>query len=442
MTDKNNALISVPVATAVGLGAIIGAGIFVLSGSAISIAGADALIAFIIVGFVAILVALELGELGAIVPNAQGASYSYVYKAFGSELGFITGIIFYFSSATAISAISLGFGAYLSSLLGVSSGYSIYLAILLIALISALNLFGVKKAANADFVLVIVKLAALFIFILFALNFAFGMGHLKASNFSVDATQSGLGPIAAASIAIFFAYSGFQTISTLTSKIKGGPNSAAHAILLSVILSLAVYIVVVIAMLLIVPASVFKISSADPISLALSFASAPQILKTIVDIGALVATASAALAMILRSSRIVYQLGNDGLIPKAISKHKPKAEVSANSVAITALIAILTLFSGNVYIIAAISVFGVLFTYLMSSFSLIHFRRIGKSGSFKSPFYPYLPVVAIVFLTAFLLGMPSQSLSIGVIMIILLLSLYYVLREHDEKKIVRIKLFK
>ena len=114
MAAKKN--ISVIVATAVGLGAIIGAGIFVLSGTAIAIAGRNALIAFALVGFVALIVGLELGELGSIMPNVKGASYSYTYKAFGSELGFITGIVKYVSWATAISVISLGFGSYLATL--------------------------------------------------------------------------------------------------------------------------------------------------------------------------------------------------------------------------------------------------------------------------------------------------------------------------------------
>lgn len=439
---EKNGLISVPVATAVGLGAIIGAGIFVLSGTAIALAGADAIIAFCIVGFVAVLVAFELGELGSLMPKEEGASYSYVYNAFGSELGFITGIIFYFSSVVAISAISIGFGSYLANLLGMPAGYATYLAIPLILVLAFLNLTGVKKAAGVDSLLVIIKLAVLVIFIGFALNFAFGAAHLSLSNFGISGAQAGLGPIAAASIAIFFAYSGFQTISTLTPKIRGGPKAAAKAILLSVVISLVVYVAVVFALLLIVPSSGFSVSAADPISIALAKAAAPSWLTLLVDIGALIATASAALAMLLRSSRIIYQLGSDGLLPHVISSHGRGSDVSTNSIAVTVIIAIVALFAGNVYVIAAISVFGVLFTYLMSSFALIQFRRIGRTGSFKSPLYPYLPIAAIVLLLAFMAGMPSLSLTIGVIMIILLLSIYYVIREYDEKKIVKIRLFK
>ena len=101
---KDKKFISVPVATAVGLGAIIGAGIFVLSGTTIALAGANALIAFVLVGVLAIIIAMELGELGSIMPHAKGASFSYIYEAFGSEMGFITGILLYFSFSTAFAA--------------------------------------------------------------------------------------------------------------------------------------------------------------------------------------------------------------------------------------------------------------------------------------------------------------------------------------------------
>jgi APA family basic amino acid/polyamine antiporter len=114
-------LISVKVATAIGLGAIIGAGIFVLSGTAIALAGSAALLAFVVVGVIALIVAFELGELGSIMPLAQGASYSYAYEAFGSELGFVTGIMLYFSYASSLAPIALGFGSYLASLVGLSA---------------------------------------------------------------------------------------------------------------------------------------------------------------------------------------------------------------------------------------------------------------------------------------------------------------------------------
>jgi amino acid transporter len=185
MGDKNR--ISVVLATAIGLGAIIGAGIFVLSGTAIALAGRNALIAFALVGIVALIVGFELSELGSLMPNLSGGSYSYAYKAFGSELGFVTGILLYFSYATAIAVVALGFGSYLTSLLGISiAGYPIAFAIILIFVLSVVNIMGIRKAAKADFGLVIVKIAILAMFIAFAFIVAFSMKHLCLFRFPVN----------------------------------------------------------------------------------------------------------------------------------------------------------------------------------------------------------------------------------------------------------------
>ena len=275
--------ISVPVATAVALGAIIGAGIFVLSGTAIALAGAYALIAFVFVGIVAALIAFQLGELGSIMPKAKGAAYSFVYEAFGSQLGFITGILLYFSFATAIAAVALGFGSYAASFLGLGSGYSIYIAMVLIFVLSLVNIYGIKKAAKMDFGLVVVKISILAIFVAFAAVFAFsGGGHFSFSYLTTPASKAGLAAIFAASVAIFFAYSGFQAISTFTSEVEGGANKAARAIIYSVIISIVVYVLVVLALMLLVPVAKYTVS-ADPLAFALSYIHAPIIPTIIVS---------------------------------------------------------------------------------------------------------------------------------------------------------------
>ena len=214
--------ISVVVATAVGLGAIVGAGIFVLSGTAIALAGPDALIAFGLVGILALIIGLELGELGSLFPNVMGGVYSYVYKAFGSELGFMTGILRYFSLATSISAITLGFGSYFTSLFGISNAFEIPVAIILIFVLSILNIIGIKKAAKADFGLVLIKMGILAIFIIAAVVFAINSKSFNPSNFSAIASKNNMGDIFAASIAVFFAYSGFQTISAFIVYFEAG----------------------------------------------------------------------------------------------------------------------------------------------------------------------------------------------------------------------------
>jgi APA family basic amino acid/polyamine antiporter len=436
----NRNAIGVSAATAVGLGAIIGAGIFTLSGTAIALAGVWSLASFLLVGFVAIVVALEIGELCSIFPSANGASYSYVFEAFGSELGFITGVLLYFSFASAISVVALGFGAYLSALLGLSPDkYGTFLAIVSIAVLSAFNLQGVKKAARADFGLVVIKVGILLVFIAFGALFSL-QNHSVSNLYTAGPPRGGYSAIFSASVVIFFAYSGFQTISTFASDVKGGARSAATAIFAAVAISMLLYVLVDVALMLLVPVSSFVIN-ANPLSFALAAAHAPVYLSVMVGIGALIATASATLAMILSSSRILYQISIDGLLPKILRKYNADRDVARNGVLISAGIAVIMLFSGNIYVIAAISNFGLLFSYLMAGFALIHFRRRGKHGSFRLPMYPYLPLLAIFVLFSFILGLPNEALIVGTIMTIALLMIYYFLKEVEGKEPVKVRLF-
>jgi APA family basic amino acid/polyamine antiporter len=432
--------ISVKVATAIGLGAIIGAGIFVLSGTAIALAGSAALISFVIVGVIALIVALELGELGSIMPFAQGGSYSYGYEAFGSELGFVTGIMLYFSYAASIAPIALGFGSYLASLTGISASYSAVFAIFLILVLAVVNILGISKAAKADFGLVIIKIGILIVFIAFALIFAVTSGSDFVSHFTSSFQAGNLGAILASSVVIFFAYSGFQAISTITQDVKGGGSGAAKAIVSSVVISMALYVMVVVALLFLMPANQYAISS-NPLSFALQTAGAPTWLFTLVSVGALIATTSATLAMILASSRVLHQIGSDKLLPKVVRKYNEKRDVAVNGVLISSAIGIIMLFSGDIYVMAAISNFGLLFSYLVASFALVHFRRSKATSTFKIPLYPLLPAVGIGGLIALLIGMPREALIIGVAMILLLIFVYHMLVEAESRKVEKIAIF-
>lgn len=438
-THVSGGSISFRVATAVGLGAIIGAGIFTLSGTAIALAGSWALFSFVLVGLVAVVVALEIGELCTLFPNVTGASYSYVYEAFGSELGFITGLLLYFSYASAISVVALGFGSYFASLLGLHVATRYYFAIALIAALTLLNLRGIRKAAKADFALVVVKIAILLAVVAFA-AFYFLKSGSATSFFSGGAPASGVGGIFSASVAVFFAYSGFQSISTFVSDVKGGAGVAAKAVVSSVVISMVLYILVALSLLVMVPAAEFVIN-ADPLSFGLQAAHAPSYMLVAVDVGALVATASASLALLLSSSRILYQISLDGLLPRVMRAYDGKRDVAKNGVFVSSIIGILMLFSGNVFVIAAISNFGLLFSYLIATFALVHFRRLRRKGSFSLPLYPYLPAAAAIAILVFMFGMPGEALLFGVILLLALIVAYYFLREYREEEPVKERLF-
>ena len=285
-----------------------------------------------------------------------------------------------------------------------------------------------------------VKIGVLIVFIVLAFFFAFNHSANSLSHFTAGVPSGDLTGIFASSVVIFFAYSGFQSISTITRNVRGGGSGAAKAIVASVLISIVLYILVVVALILMVPANLYKVSS-DPLSFALKTTSAPSWLFTLISVGALVATTSATLAMVLASSRIFYQIGSDKLLPKLARAYNEKRDVAVNGVIISSVIGVIMLFSGDIYVMTSISNFGLLFSYLMASFALIHFRRTKANPSFKAPFYPYLPVAGIVGLVALLIGMPKEALLIGVAMILSLIAIYYTLIEAESGRAVKRKLF-
>ncbi len=437
-SEKNS--ISVWIATAVSLGAIIGAGIFVLSGTAIALAGSWAIIAFIIVGVIALMIALQLGELGSLMPKLKGAAYSYAYRAFGSELGFITGIMLFVSYATEVSVISLGFGSYLSSILSLPlATAAIPFAIVLIVILGLVNVMGIKKAAKADSALVVVKIGIQITFAVAGIILAFSRNANPLAN--ITSGGGSIGGIFAASVVIFFAYAGFQAVSSFADRVKGGGKGAAKAIVYSVLISMVLYTLISITLMLLLPVSSYKISG-DPLAFALQGAHAPSWLFFAVDLGALIATASAALASLIYSSRLVFQMGIDGLLPSITKRFDKKRDVAINGIIITSLIAIVMLFAGNIYIITAISNVGLFISFLITSFALLHFRSKGANPSFKAPFYPWLPIVTIIALLIFFAGLPKEALVFGMIVILSLLIIYYSLSKVEKKAPIRVRLFR
>ena len=291
---------------------------------------------------------------------------------------------------------------------------------MLIGTLSFVNLLGIKKAAETDSFLVVIKIGILLLFIGFAILVAFsGVGTGASSHFTFDISLGGLQGIFAASIAIFFAYSGYQSIATFSGRIKGGGNGAAKAILAAVFISITLYVLVVFALLLLLPPSAYQIA-ADPLTFALNSSGAPSWFFLMIGVGALIATTSATLATILTSSRSIYQMSADGLLPKVLMKFNSEKGTAENGVIISAVIGVIMLFAGNVYLIVSIVTFSLMFDYLIVGFDVIHFRRMGSRPSFKMPLYPYLPVIGIIILLIFLSSLPIEALVLGLAIFIFL----------------------
>ena len=430
--------ISIKGATLMALSAVIGSTIFVITGVPLYFAGYLALPLFIIVGILSLFFALEFGELSSDMPNEKGAIYSYVNRSFGSELGLITGVLLYTAYCSTIAAISLSFGSYIASLLGFASA-ALLLSVLLIIGIAAVSLSGIKNSIGINYMLVIFTLGVIALFVIYA--FAKGMGRFPIANFSNSQQQNGIGSLFEASTIMVFAFAGFQTITSFTKDIYDKGRGAAKAMVSAVAIGIAAYVLVSFSLILLVPASAFG-TSANPLLFALESSGAPPPLMDTVSIGAAVAIAAAVLVITITASRLVYQMSKDGLLPTFFMSYEKRRDIAKNGIITTAAASLLLLFSGNVYIIASISNFGLIFSWLMASFTLVSRRRLGRRPDFMAPFYPILPVVAIFAALLFMVGMPQESLTIGIIMILLLIITYYFIVEFKQRRVPRLRLFK
>ncbi len=431
--------LSPKIAIVLCLGAILGDTLFVFTGVPIAESGPYSLFAYVAVGILVALIATQLSELGSIMPHEKGGAYSYVSRSFGSELGFITGLLLYLGYCAMIAAVAFGFGGYLISILGIGGPTAqIAIAATIILIISAINMRGIKNTAELTKILLAIALLTAIAFVVFALLNAHGWISIHTvlnihSNFD-------LGPFSQAATAIVFAYAGFQIITTLTDNIKGGGRKVAYTMIISILIGMIAYITVTIALIILMPNNATTIT-AQPLVEALRFANAPPALLILIGVGALFSISASMIALVFIASRLIYQIGNDGLLPKETRLYDKRRSVARNGILITTAISILLLFSGGLYTILSISNFGIIFSWMMACFALINLHRRKMLGEYIAPYYPYITIISIAACAVFLFGLPVSSLALGTIVILVLLVVYHTIVEIKYRDVHRVRLF-
>ena len=432
--------LSIKTAIALCLSAIIGDTLFVVTAVPIAQSGPNSLVAYVVVGILMLVVALQLAELGSIMPGEKGVTYSYIKRAYGTELGFITGILLFISYCAVISAITFSFGGYFLGLIGIDSvNLQILISTVLIIFISLINMRGVKETSSLSKVLVAITVLTAVAFFAYAVYHG-GKAGLLSTDFTGSPAQGALGAFGEAITTIVFAYAGFQTITTFTKEIKGQGKGLAKVLIYSILISMVAYLIVAVGLMALVP-SAKSIISPQPLLYALQYAGAPEYVLVIIGIGALIAISAATIAILNTVSRLVYQIGVDGLLPKLARGYNRSKDVAVNGIWISAIVSILMLFSGDLYQMISISNFGVIFSWMMACISVISLRRRGTAGTFRSPLYPYLPMIGMGACVVFLLGLPRTSLVIGVVLIQILIVTYYGLIELRYKDVPKVRIF-
>ncbi|MGQ0430281.1 MAG: amino acid permease [Gammaproteobacteria bacterium] len=317
-----------------GIGCILGAGIYVLPGTAAAnFAGPAVMISFVLAGTACALTALCYAELSSTMP-VSGSSYSYCYAALGEVFAWSLGWILMLEYTLASSTLAVGFSSYLVSLLrdfgvvvpaflstpyvGASGGFSMnFIAVLAIAAVTAVLCAGVRQSAGANAFLVVVKVAVL------AVVISVGVGAIDPANWKPfipphegEFAFGWPGIVRAASI-LFFAYLGFETVSTAASESRNPQRDLPIGILGALFVCTALYLAV--AAVLTGVVAYRELGVADPVALAVDRMGRPGV-ATFVKIGALMGLASVLLVNAYGQSRITFQMARDGMLPTLFSR--------------------------------------------------------------------------------------------------------------------------
>jgi amino acid transporter/nucleotide-binding universal stress UspA family protein len=379
-------------ALTIGVGTMIGAGIFVLPGNAINEAGWFAVVSFVLGGGIALLTALSASELGTAMPRSGGA-YFYVNRALGPLFGSIAGWANWLGLAFASAFYMVGFGEYISAIFGLGSQLGPLPTVKTIAFIGgalfvAVNYIGAKETGRLQNVIVIILVAILAVFT--------AVGALRADPGNLP-PRSDFGPMMTTTGLIFVSYLGFVQITSVAEEIKEPGKNLPRAVIGSVLLVTSIYALVLIVMAAAVEQGFIaeqqqagKIAVVEVARLILGPAGAVALLA-----GGLLATASSANASILASSRINFAMGRDKILSPSINEVHPNFGTPYRAIGITGLLILAFIIAGNVELLASLGSVLHLIIYGLLNLALIVMREANVPDydpSFTVPLYPFTPI--------------------------------------------------
>jgi uncharacterized hydrophobic protein (TIGR00271 family) len=391
--------------TSIGVGAMIGAGIFVLTGIAAGLAGPALLLAFLLNGAVTAITAASYAELGSCFPEA-GGSYLWVKEGIGGLIGFLSGWMSWFASAVACSVYALGFGAYLAELftsLGLVGASPQQLdkplAVGIAVLFAYINYRGVKETGRVGNIITVTKIAILGVFVAFGLATLGGKPDWP-SHFA-PFFPTGAGGVIAAMGLTFIAFEGYEIIVQSGEEVKNPKRNVPRAIFLSIAIALVIYLFVAFVALAAVD------GHGRPTWQYLGIAgetamveAARQLLPggaALLIVGGLMSTMSALNATIYSSSRVSFAMGRDRALPDALGaihprRHTPFRAVTASAALVIAMAVALPI---KDVASAADVTFLLLFALVNASVIALRRKRPDLERGFYVPLMPVLPILGI-----------------------------------------------
>jgi APA family basic amino acid/polyamine antiporter len=391
--------------TMISIGATLGTGIFVVLGEAVPLAGPAVTLAFVFAGLTALFSALSYAELAGTIPVA-GSSYSYAYATMGELVAWVCGWCLLLEYGVSVAAVAVGWGDYLNELLDGTIGVTLPAALssppgdggifnlpaLIVVVLAMLFLLGgAKESARANTIMVAVKIAALVLFC------AIGFMGFKSGNYS-DFMPLGAGSVGAAGAILFFSYIGFDAASTAGEEAKDPKKDLPRAIMLSLVIVTALYVLVA---AVAVGAWDWKKFEGSEASLAaiMNDVTGQSFWGTLLAAGAVISIASVVLTVLYGQTRILFAMSRDGLVPKVFGKVNPKTGTPrTNTVIVSLFCGVLAAAVPLGELVNATSI-GTLFAFALVNIAVVVLRytKPELQRSFKVPFGPVFPVLGFAF---------------------------------------------
>jgi len=403
--------------TMLGIGAIIGTGIFVLTGvAAAEYAGPALIISFILSGLACVFAALCYAEFASTVP-VSGSAYTYSYAAFGEIIAWILGWDLILEYGVAASAVAAGWSGYFQGLL---AGFGIELpkaitsaynpekgtfidvpAIFIVLFMTFLLTQGVRKSAQFNAILVIIKVAVILLFL------AVGVWYVKPENWT-PFMPYGFSGVAAGAATVFFAYLGFDAVSTAAEEVKNPQRNMPIGIIGSLAVCTLLYIAVSLVLTGIVPYD--QLGVKNPVSFALSYINQDWV-AGFISLGAITGITTVLLVIIYGQTRLFYAISRDGLLPKVFSRVNEKKQVPLVNTWITGIF--ISFFAGVVPLnkLAELTNIGTLFAFITVSIGVLVLRKTQPDlkRAFRVPMVPLIPLLSVVFCGYLVLQLPVST---------------------------------
>lgn len=390
--------------TFLGIGAVIGTGIFVLTGIvAAKHSGPGIMLSFLIAAFTCACVAFCYAEFASSIP-VSGSVYTYAYMTVGEVVAFIVGWCLMLEYLLAVAAVAVGWSGYLQSLL---QGFNIHLpaiiasapgtgkgglidlpAVCILLLITGLLSFGIRESARINNIMVLIKLAVIIAFIVA------GAKYVKPENWT-PFIPFGYDGIITGAATVFFAFLGFDAIATAAEETKKPQRDLPIGIIGSLLICTVLYMIVSFVLTGMVPYTQLDVS--DPVAFALHFVGEDTI-AGLLAVGAMTGMTTVLLVVMYGQVRVSYAMSRDGLLPKALSRVNKKVKIPLLNTWITGVFAALLAGLLDLHLLANLVNIGTLTAFTFVCFAVLILRKTHpdlKRG-FRTPLVPALPVVAIL----------------------------------------------